>query len=81
MISHGRLVGAIAVLEICAAAQLPPRQPRKPKNEEKEPATQTLPIELLRSRSGAFVRISDKIRPLQIDSVYESDMGCILPGG
>src|SRR5215469_17180714 len=34
----------MTVLAACAAAQFPPRQPRKPKNEEKEPATQTLPL-------------------------------------
>jgi len=34
----------MAVLAACAAAQPPQRQPRKQKNEDKEPPTQTLPL-------------------------------------
>ena len=44
MKSGWRVAGAMAVLAACAAAQPPQRQPRKQKNEDKEPQTQTLPL-------------------------------------
>lgn len=44
MKSGWRVAGAMAVLAACAAAQPPQRQPRKQKNEDKEPPTQTLPL-------------------------------------
>jgi enamine deaminase RidA (YjgF/YER057c/UK114 family) len=42
--SGWRLATTMALAACVAAAQPPPQQPRKPKNEEKEPATQTLPL-------------------------------------
>ena len=39
-----RVASVVAMLAACAAGQLAPKQTRKPKNEEKEPPTQTLPL-------------------------------------